>query len=219
MSVFPSWCRSAQKQFSSPRARLSLGQAQEVLAAGLGHGTYASFRLSDLAAIERTAYALVSFEAMKKRAAEFGAQLSDEACHAALHGMRFGAQVQGRYVVPDTNLGNIFHILVSDSDHPLQAEIASELQAEANGIQPGYGEPCTPWDPTAAAWRWRARGAFQFMTEEKDLAVPIDVEIEFRRLGRRLFATGEIVSVERAGEPYEYEHQVVLDYSYLPKDD
>jgi hypothetical protein len=218
MSVFPNWCRSAQKQFSNPRVRLSLGQAQEVLAAGLGHRTYASFRSSDLAALERTAYALVSFDAMKRRATEFGAELSDDACHSALHGMRFGAQGQGRYVIPDTNLGLIFKILVSDSDHPMRGEIARELEAEINGIDAGYGEPCTPWDLSTAAWRWRGRGAFQFMTEEKDLAVPIDIEIEFRRLGRHLFATGAIVSVERAGEAQEFEAEEVLDFHYLPED-
>jgi hypothetical protein len=218
MSVFLSWCRSAQKQFTNPRGRLSLGQAQEVLAAGLGHRTYASFRSSDLVALERTAYALVSFEAMKKRAAEFGVQLSDEACHAALHGMRFGARGQDRYVIPDTNLGNIYRLLVSDSNHPMRAEIARELQAQINGIDVGYGEPCTLWNLSAAAWRWRAGCAFQFMTEEKDLAVPISVEIEFPRVGRHLFGKGEIVSVERAGEPYEYEPEVVLDYDYLPED-
>jgi len=218
MSVFLNWCRSAQKQFSNPRVRLSLGQAQEVLAAGLGHRTYASFRSSDLTALEGTAYALVSFEAMRKRAAEFGAQLSDEACHAALHGMRFGAQDQGRYVIPDTNLGIVFRILVSDSDYPMRAEIARELQAQINGINAGYGKPCTPWDISAVAWRWRAHSDFHFMTEEKDLAVPIDVEIEFRRLGRHLFAKGEIVSVERVGEPYEYEPEVVLEYDYLTED-
>ncbi len=218
MSVFLSWCRSAQKQLSNPRVRLSLGQAQEVVAAGLGHRTYASFRVNDLAALGRTGYALIDFDALKRRSAEFGAEATSEACHAAIHGMRFGRNEQGRYVLPHANLGVVASILISEAKQADWDVVAAELGAEIRGVEAGSAAPAEPWNLESSTWLWCSAGALLVSTEEADLSVPVDFEVEFRRLGRHLFEVGKVVSAKRAGGPKEYEHQDVAEYSYFSED-
>ncbi len=55
---------------------------------------------------------------------------------------------------------------------------------------------------------------------EAYLAIPVVCEVAFPRVGKRFYASGELLSVEQSGPPTEYEpEEEQMDFSYLSESD
>lgn len=80
MSRFKQCARVAHAKLSLLFPSISLGQTQQLLAAALGHNTYASFKAEDLHAFDHTAaYAVLVPERAMLRALDFkGIELKQE---------------------------------------------------------------------------------------------------------------------------------------------
>lgn len=219
MSIFAGWCRQAHKQLSKPPVRLSLGQVQEIFAAGFGRRTYAAFRALDLAALDSTAYALLDMSAMQRRAAEFGAQLSDETLREVVRGLRFADPSEGRYLSFSPNQSIFARLAIEGMGRlPLQISIAQELDAQIYGVRHGFGIPLAPLGSAHGNALYRVDSELQFATSQSLIGVPVVFEVAFRRLARGMYGKAELVSVERVGEAYQIEDAEVFDFSHAGMD-
>lgn len=216
MSNFARWCRQAHKQLSKPPVRLSLGQVQEIFAAGFGRRTYAAFRALDLAALDTAVYALLDMSAMQRRAAEFGAHLADETLHEVVRGLRFAAPSKGRYLSFSTNLSIFARLAIEGMGGiPLQIEIAQELGAEIYGDHHGFGIPLAPLGSANGNALYQVDSELQFATRESVIGVPVVFEVAFPRLSRSMYGKAVLVSVERVGEAYEIDEAEIIEFGNM----
>lgn len=214
MSIFSQWCRSAHRTFLISHPRLRLGQVNEVVAAALGHKTYASFKSQDEPRLDQAAYALMSIEEMVRRASDLDAELSEQVCREAVRQLRLGRNGDGRYVVAD-GLESVTRIILLDTDHPARHEFAHELNGELDNTTASYAEPVVPLAEASGEWRWLVRGSVNILDIENGWAVPVVAEVVFPRLGRHLFAKGFIESLQRDGGLDKYEPEYIWEHSYI----
>jgi hypothetical protein len=201
MSVFSQWCRSAHRHFSPHRAKLSLGQVQEITAAGLGHNSYASFKLQDLPRLDVAAYALISAEAMVQRAAAFGITLDVDLCRDAVSDFRIRPSKEDwpRDVVVGEDMGWAIRNILQETNHPAGIEFALEIDAALDGITMLMGEAVGPLARADNEWHWRMSGTAYASKGQENYELQVHCDAMFPRLGRRLLSQCVVLSLHRDG--------------------
>ena len=67
--------------------------------------------------------------------------------------------------------------------------------------------------------RFTVQGEIRAFNENESLAVPVEAQVLFRRLGVRLYEQGELLSVRQTGTPYAYEpEEDVGEFYYMSED-
>jgi hypothetical protein len=201
MSVFSQWCRNAHRRLSTHRAKLSLGQVYEITAAGLGHDTYASFKLQDLPRLNEAAYALISAEAMVRRAAALGITLDAHLCHDAVRDfhIRPSEDEWVRDVVVGEDMDWAIRRTLQDTNHPEGIELALEINATFDGITMYLGEPEVPFDQTGKSWLWRVTGTAHSSKGQEYFDLDVQADALFSRVGRRLLSQCVVLNVRGNG--------------------
>ena len=220
MSVFSQWCHNARHHFSSTKLRL--GQIQEILAAGLGHKTYASFKLQDLPRLDDAAYALISVEAMVIRASDFSIELNANLCRDAVRHFRIrpSEDLLARDVVIGENMNWAIRRALENTSHPTGIELALEINATFDGLTPLTAEPVGPLDQNGSEWRWRVRCLAHASRGQEDFELEVLTDVLFPRIGRRLLSECVVTDLQRHGKWEEYDPAMDLpDYAYISDSD
>jgi len=217
MSKFVSWSGIVHATLSSFHPKLRLGQARELLAAALGHNTYASLREHDLQALELSAKCVVlDHHRVLARAAGLGLTLTPDQWWAAHRELTPGRACQGCYIGEDDVMARIARIVFEDTSYPLFHDIARAIgtsdghwAGQAEGLD-GAGLP-----PDERAFL--VHGSVNAFNEEVSLATPVIAEVRFKRVGRQLYSPGWSTKAVQHGSATPYEPDFDGEY-YGPVD-
>jgi hypothetical protein len=204
MTRFTTWSGIVHTTLSTLYPFFKLGHARELLAAGLGHNTYASLRLYDLAALESAEYVVLDLERLMQRAAGIGVPLTLEQWWPTHHELTPGRITKGCYLGEARVMESAARHVFEDSLHPLFYEIANRT-----GMKDEHwaydAAPLPGQDPIADELAMLVHGDVQAFNEHDALATPVIAEVRFKRIGRQLYAGGRIAQVAQHGEPRPYE--------------
>jgi hypothetical protein len=204
MTRFTSWSGIVHTTLSTLYPQVKLSQARELLAAGLGHNTYASLRLHDLAALESAKYVVLDLERLLQRAAGMGIPLTLEQWWPTHHELTPGRITKGCYLGEAWVMESAARHVFEDSSHPLFDEIANRI-----GMNDGHwahsAAPLPGDDAVAGELAMLVHGDVQALNEHDALATPVIAEVRFKRIGRQLYGEGHIAQVAQHGEPRPYE--------------
>jgi hypothetical protein len=204
MTRFTSWSGIVHTTLSTLYPYFKLGQARELLAAGLGHNTYASLRLQDLVALESAKYVVLDLERLMQRAADIGVPLTLDQWWLTHRELTPSRTTKGCYLGEARVMESAARHVFEDSSHPLFYEIAKRT-----GMKDGHwardATPLPGQDPVADELAMLVHGDVQALNEHDALATPVIAEVRFKRIGRQLYAEGHIAQVAQHGEPRPYE--------------
>jgi len=205
MSKFVTWSGIVHATLRSSFPKLKLGQARELLAASLGHNSYASLREHDLQALESSAiHVLPSHAGVLRRAYELGLALTDDQWWVVQRALTRGevslfSSLGGNAVMP-----NAARRVFEDTSHPLFHQIARAI-----GMQDGQWAHRTvtlaPEGSRADELTILVYGEVRAFSETACLATPVIGEVTFPRVGRQLYGAGHLVRATQNGQPYPYE--------------
>lgn len=212
MSVFSHLSHSFRSSLVSTGLKLPLGHVHQILVAGLGHGSLASFKVHDHAALEKAESVVSDAEAMVGRAKALGHSFSIEAVGAALRQCRFRSRGTERAMTPLGNMTFLVRVVGMDDPHPEKQAIANRLNGQPNGTQLLYVEPAYPIEASLNDWRWRAKGELTVACDELEYRVPISCEVVFPKVGRQLFGTGYIAHLVQSGESIPHEPEFITEF-------
>lgn len=204
MTRFNRWGGIVHASLSAAYPRFKLSQAKELLAAGLGHNTYASLRQSDLATLDSARYVVLDLERLLRRAASIGMPLTLEQWWKAHRELTPSGVTRGCYLGEAQVMESAARHVFEDSAHPCFDDIAGRT-----GVKDGH------WAYSAARWEdpdvpldglaMRVHGCVQAFNDRIALATPVMAEIRFPRIGRQLFGEGRLVHAAQHGEPSPYD--------------
>lgn len=199
--------KPGEAQLNGWPATLTRSQTREVLAAGLGHKSYASFRAQDEAQLNSAQFVVFSAAAMAERADMIRQVLLTYKCHLAVQWLESRREIGQRVAMDDGFFVPVMSAL-EEVGHPNKAAIAANLGCDVFDVLAGRGpSPINALDETDGDWRWQATGTLRLQSATMDWHVPIRAEISFPRLGRRLFGKPDCLKFEQAGPPVEAEFE------------
>lgn len=217
MDKFKFWASKVNESLQSSHPKLKHSQACEILAAALGHKTYASFHLNDEDAINGSAkYILLDGTLPLSRAKNLGFNLAPEDWASAVNEIKRSGNSRNCWLVDANSMFNAARIIFEDSSHQKLEEIETNA---SNGL----GKVATniqcfpPQNPSSLDWHISPNGdllgKLEFMiegearawSESGAIAVPLRSLIIFERIGKRLYSEGMRITVEQSGALYEFE--------------
>lgn len=199
MSVFSQWCHAAHHHFSLNGSTLRLGQVQEVMAAGLGHRTYASFNAHDLTRLDEAAYALISVEAMVQRASDLGSVLNPKLCQDIVAELRIRptADKWAREVVVGENMDWAIRRSLQSAPPEEGLRLALEINATFDGLTVLTADPLLPVDLTGDEWCWSVNCTAHASRDQEFFDLPVRADVRFPRIGKRLVLLPVVVGLQR----------------------
>lgn len=197
--LFSSWSVQARQILGAAGPRPSLSQTQQILAAGLGHKTLSSFKLADEAQLAGAHRALISTQAMTRRAHDLGIQLSDEACKNVVMRLRLPTVFPTQFVCELGSMASVVMSVMSDKA-PEVERISKEFGWTYRGttvlhVRQGVGLEDT------GGWRWLAIGELDMESSRGFWTAPFEAEVLFPKLGNHLLNWGQVSNFRRSGEP------------------
>lgn len=212
MSLLSTWSKRTRETLLASGARLSHSQVLEVLAAGLGHNSYASFKATDEARLASAHLVVVSAVEMVRRGADLGRELSQEACESAVRALRLAREWPVQHVEELSNFDWIARSRLSDEGHPNKERISEDLGWSIHGLTVlGVQRPRGALAQVERGWCWRGSAHLELFSEDADWNVPCSAEISFEKLGRHLLGKGQITQFAREGEPVKTEFDEVVE--------
>lgn len=209
MDKFARWTGIAHSILSQSHRPIKLGQVRECLAAWLGHKTYASLRVSDLVALSAGAkYVIIDSRAAMARAAGFGFAVTPDQWLKVEMALKPSGISGELWLVPFDGMQLAATLTFEDGRHP-DIEAIWKPIGMPDGRSASYPlkEPmpvdilAVPGDLAIGVHGW-----IRTFGSNVSLEVPIRAAVSFKRLGRRIFAKGEILSVKQVGQPRSFEH-------------
>jgi hypothetical protein len=220
MTKFTRWSGIAHSILIKSHRKTKLGHAQEVLAAYLGHRTYASLRTHDLAVLQNQAkYVLVDPEKALNRAAGLDIPLTADDWLAVEHAIRPSGISGETWLVGEQSMHLAARLTLENSGDRRLYDIAHRI-----GLCDGIRTTDTRCHSSPGEFpeklKFTVEGEVRTGKAEAYLAIPVVCEVAFPRVGKRFYASGELLSVEQSGPPTEYEpEEEQMDFSYLSESD
>lgn len=220
MTKFTRWSGIAHSILAKSHRKTKLGQAQEILAAYLGHRTYASLRMQDLAALqEKAKYVLVDPDNALDRAASLGIQLTADDWLAVEHAIRPSGVSGETWLAEERSMDLAASLTFEDSGDQRLYDIAHRI-GMCDGIHATETRCHSSPGEFPEVLKFTVEGEVRTINVETYLAVPVVCEIAFPRVGKRFYGFGELLTVEQRGQPYEYEpEEYEADFAYLSESD
>lgn len=212
MARFKKCAKVAHAKLQTFFPQISLGQTQQLLAAALGHKTYASFKRADISAFdEQASYAVVVPEAAMLRALDFGIEMTRD------HWDLLISEISEKQVVGDLeicqNLNNIYwrsryeffdgqYEEIDDLVRPYgTVQVFRQLLSERVYMVPDYVDDggALPHELFVTL-----HGEILVGSESNHNAgwgVPVHTEFCFKKLGMRLLAECKLTGVKPGGSP------------------
>ena len=229
MSAFSTWARRLKSHLYSAGVSIPLGQAQELLASGLGHNTRASFQATEAELLPRAHHVVFLVSAVHARADALGIDLSpvrslreildilgEPDGELAPDGVYYlGPPQSSGPITEDSFEGRVFS-LVEACDHVLHREIAEELGGDRAKTVAHQVEDAVPLASAGKAWAWTFSGYTRLADESTGWHVPVSGALILPRIGRTLLGPPSMVRLERTGtaQPYDDEADQGDVYGY-----
>jgi hypothetical protein len=200
MDQFSLWSGIAHSLVSKHTPKIKLGQVHQLLAACLGHRTYASLRVADLEILnQKPHYVLFDEGAALARAADLGLSLTEAQWREVTMALR-PSGVTPFWLTTMASMDSAARITFEDSSdsriHSMKREVGFP-----DGHR-GLSTRChSKEDEMPDFLRFDVHGEVCAYNEETWLAIPVIAVVEFPKVGRRMYGDGTLVSVERRGEP------------------
>lgn len=198
--------------------RIKLGQVHQLLAACFGHASYASFREADLQVLDRGAHYVCFDEAAGlQRAHCLGIPITEPQWREAWMTLKPSGVSGGTWLIEARDMGGAARVTFEDANHP-------QIQAIEQAIGMGDGHWATSArclgdiDALPELLRFEVLGNVQAFGNDVSLSVPVAAEVAFKRIGRRMYDTGELLEVVQRGEPHEYEPEFEADVFGMSED-
>lgn len=218
MDKFTRWTAIARATLLQVHPRIKLGQARECLAAWVGHRTYASLRVRDLALLDGSArYVIVDPQAAMDRAGALGFPITREQWRTVEMALMPSGISGGTWLVDFESMHSAARITFEDESHTVMEAIKRSI-GMGDGHWAKSSDCHSSSDLLPAELRFAVSGEVRAFNSEASLAVPVVAEVEFRRIGARVYAQGSLVSVAQAGPPQEYEPEFEGDFYYMSED-
>ena len=184
---------------------IKLGQVHQLLAAGFGHASLASFRLGDLQRLNR-GVEFVCFDdaAVLARARGFGFDVTDAQWRDVGFALRPSGVLGGTWLTDLDGMAAAARFAFEASGHPSIEAIYRQI-GSPDGLTAWSSRPLSDVATPPEILEFEVLGAVKAFGEPVCLSVPVACQVAFERIGRRMYAKGELRSVERCGEPTEYE--------------
>ena len=210
MDKFSMWTGLAHTTLIKHHPKFKRSQACECLAAWLGHRTYASLRVQDLAVLNNgVKHAIVDALAAIKRAETFGFSLTREQWRDVEWTLK-PSGISGMWLTEMRSMSAAARLAFEDNYHADAHDIA-----RAVGMTDGRrGEKVichTPEDTFPEKLRFTVHGTVRAFNEEVSLATPVLAEVIFQRVGVKLYMEGQVQAVTRNGESNPYENELEGD--------
>jgi len=205
MTKFTRWSGIAHSILAKSHRKLKLGHAQEILAAYLGHRTYASLRMHDLAALQDQAkYVLIDPGMALNRASSLDIQLTADDWHSVEMALKPSGVSGNTWLVGEPSMHLAATLTFEDSCDQRLSDIGHLI-----GMIDGYRAKDTRCHSSHGELpdelKFTVEGEVRAIGAKAYLAVPVVCEITFPRIGNRFYASGELLSVKQSGQPKEYE--------------
>jgi hypothetical protein len=221
MDQFSRWSGIAHSQLSRHFPKIKLGQVHQILAAWLGHGTYASLRTADLATLnQKPKYVICDHDAALERADELGYSMTEDQWRD------IRAEVSPSGVTPFWLttmpwMGDAARLVFEDS---FDARISA--LKESHGNPDGHwatSDRCrTPKETLPDVLRFDVGGDACAFHKDGSFVIPVLVLVEFEKIGRRMYGPGKVVEVKQDGPARKRSPEEEQDYifeGYLSEDD
>ncbi|WIV96874.1 hypothetical protein [Kinneretia aquatilis] len=210
MKQFSRWSGIAHSVLSQHSPKIKLGQVHQLIAACLGHRTYASLRDKDLAVLdERPAYVLFDVEAGLRRSIDLDLALTEAQWHEATMALR-PSGITPFWLTSMQGMHGAARLTFEDSGDDRIEAIKREI-----GFPDGHWVKSSrnhvAEDQLPELLRFDVDGEIQAYTDDSSLAVPVKVVVEFPKLGRRIYGKGTLVSVEKCGDARPSDREDALD--------
>jgi hypothetical protein len=214
MSIYPTWSRLVRQTLISAGCKLSHGQAMEILAAGLGHKTYASFKQHDEASLFSARFVVVSYENMQARAHDFKVLIQSDQCHGILRALRESANEEGvsRRIHRLETAASLAWNETDEFECPETKAIARANNLSFDGVTVLYKKPNEALKFDSDAWSWTVNGSVHGQTEGIDFDIPFEAQVTFHKKGRHLMSQGVISRIEQNGPRMESSDDFVEGY-------
>lgn len=199
MDQFSRWSGVAHALLCQQSPKIKLGHVHQLLAACLGHRTYAAFRAQDMATLNQSPrYVLFDEERGLVRASELGLRIDTKLWHEATMALRPsgitpfwltskpGMHLAARLTFEDT---------FDDRIHALKRSMGFP-----DGHWASSSECHSPGNDLPEILRFDVSGEVHGYDENHSLAIPVAAVVEFSKIGCRIYGHGVIRSVDRSGE-------------------
>lgn len=220
MTKFTRWSGIAHSILAKSHRKIKLGHAQEILAAYLGHRTYASLRTHDLAALQDQAkYVLIDPGMALNRALDLDIQLTADDWYSVESAIKPSGVSGNTWLEGELSMHSAARLTFEDSDDRRLSDIGHLI-----GMCDGYRAIDTRCHSSPGEFpkelKFTVEGEVRAIGAKAYLAVPVVCEIIFPRVGNRFYASGKLLSVQQRGQPKEYEpEEYEMDFGYVSESD
>lgn len=204
MDQFSRWSGIAHSLLSKQVPKIKLCQVHQLLAACLGHRTYASLRGIDLEILnQKPCYVLFDVEAGFARAKDLGLSLTIEQWQEVTMSLR-PSGVTPFWLTTICGMHRAAELTFADADDSRIYDIKL-----AFGFPDGHSATSsrcsTAEDDMPDVLRFYVEGEVQAFNDETTLVIPVIAVVEFQKVGRRIYGAGNLASVEQHGAPRKRE--------------
>jgi hypothetical protein len=216
MSKFTRWSGIAHAILAKSHPKIKLGQSREILAAYLGHRTYASFRMRDLSVLEGQAeYVLVDPESAVIRARGLDLPLTSDEWNVVEMALRPSGVSGETWLIPEGSMRSAASITFTDSGDPRLSKIAHDI-GMVDEYRASDTRRLSPPGEFPPLLKFEVDGEVRAFNDKGNFAVPVVCEISFPRVGNRFYGAGQVESVSLRGKPEEYDpEEPMFDFSYI----
>lgn len=202
-STFTTWSRLTRTALAAHGHKLSYGQSMEVLAAGLGHNTYASFRPQDENALQQARFIVLSFDAMQRRAFGLGKEINTQHCDSVLAEINsdFSEDPLSWLVQRLERTDSIPRPSVDFSRHPEVVALAEAEGLVFDGVTTLWAECLQPFSNESRTWVWTVVGQVHASSKPDDFEIPFSAEVVFEKCGKHLMSAGSVLGISPRGRP------------------
>jgi hypothetical protein len=218
MDKFSKWTGLAHSILVKSHPKFKRSQACECLATWLGHRTYASLRVQDLGILLGAArYAIIDARAAIDRANRLGFSVTSQQWHEVEMALRPSGISGDLWLTDMRSMHSAAQLTFEDQSHP-------DIDSLWRPIGMADGQWSTSSDCQAAEGtqpdelRFIVYGEVRAFNEHEAIAVPVVAHVLFKRVGMRLYAQGELLSVAQEGQPYPYEQEFEGEYYGMSED-
>lgn len=204
MDKFSMWTGLAHTILLKHHPKLRRGQACECLAAWLGHRTYASLRVHDLAVLNSgIKHAIFDSSAAIKRAGSLGFEMPPEQWRDVERALK-PSGVSQMWLTDMFSMRLAASLAFEDGFHEDSYAIAKSI-GMSDGRSAVQVIPHTQEDSFPDSLRFAVHGLVRAFNDEASIATPVIAEVAFQRVGKQLYKDAVVETVKRSGEPYSYE--------------
>ncbi|MDC6177107.1 hypothetical protein [Ralstonia solanacearum] len=200
MDQFSRWSGIVHALLVNHVPKIKLGQVHQLLAACLGHRTYASLRTTDLETLNRKPhYVLFDVDAGLARAAELGLAVPESRWREATVALS-PSGVTSFWLTSIDGMHSAARLVFEDTFNS-RAHAMKHLVGYPDGQRATSSRCHSVHDDVPDILRFDVEGEVFAYNQETSLAAPVIAIVEFPKIGRRMYGNGTLVSAEQHGEP------------------